>query len=229
MQKYVVRFLFGMVFLSMLSSCDKEELCTKGVQYDEDTGQYVILDESTGETWMRCRLGEEWDEEGCTCEGEPTQVLIADAPDACPDGFILPSNEDFASILCNSLGGHTRMCPNEQYEKCKNCEDCRNLFGSEDEGIFLTSDHGDREDDCIVGSLQSLKYGCQTSDLFCGLVEVRCKKNTNADAENVCVYGQDHTCNDSPTISSLHGTCNEDGTCTCIETFEKNPETGLCQ
>ena len=48
-------------------------------------------------------------------------------------------------------------------------------------------------------------------------------------AEDVCVYGQDHTCNGTPTVSSIQGTCNEDGTCTCTGSWEKNPETGLCQ
>ena len=43
-----------------------------------------------------------------------------------------------------------------------------------------------------------------------------------------CTFGQDQTCNDSPIISSIHGACNEDGTCTCNEGFDKNPETGKC-
>ncbi|MBT3217505.1 MAG: hypothetical protein HN348_00300 [Proteobacteria bacterium] len=43
-----------------------------------------------------------------------------------------------------------------------------------------------------------------------------------------CTYGADQTCNDNLAISSLHGTCNEDGTCTCADGFDKNPQTGLC-
>jgi len=44
----------------------------------------------------------------------------------------------------------------------------------------------------------------------------------------VCTPGMDQTCNDSPIISSLHGTCNSDGTCTCDRGWEKNPLTGRC-
>jgi len=44
----------------------------------------------------------------------------------------------------------------------------------------------------------------------------------------VCTYGMDQTCNDDPMISSIHGTCNEDGTCTCDKGWDKNPETGRC-
>ena len=47
--------------------------------------------------------------------------------------------------------------------------------------------------------------------------------------EPVCTFGQDQTCNDSPLVSSLWGRCEEDGTCTCFEGLEVNPETGRCR
>jgi hypothetical protein len=43
----------------------------------------------------------------------------------------------------------------------------------------------------------------------------------------VCTYGQDWSCNDNPIISSIHGTCNEDGTCTCTG-YGYNSQTGKC-
>ncbi|MBW1881069.1 MAG: hypothetical protein JRJ84_22175, partial [Deltaproteobacteria bacterium] len=53
--------------------------------------------------------------------------------------------------------------------------------------------------------------------------------DTDTITEPVCEYGSDWTCNDNPMISSIHGQCEEDGTCTCFEEFGgKNPETGLC-
>jgi hypothetical protein len=44
-----------------------------------------------------------------------------------------------------------------------------------------------------------------------------------------CMPGQDSTCNDDPAISSLHGTCQPDGTCSCILGSGLNPATGKCR
>ena len=49
-----------------------------------------------------------------------------------------------------------------------------------------------------------------------------------ADAGSVCAPGQDQTCNDNPTVSSLMGTCQPDGTCVCREGTVVNPATGRC-
>jgi len=50
-----------------------------------------------------------------------------------------------------------------------------------------------------------------------------------APAPKVCTPGADHTCNDNPAMSSEHGVCNPDGTCTCGPRYERNPQTGLCK
>ncbi|MEO8213863.1 MAG: hypothetical protein ABI560_11750, partial [Myxococcales bacterium] len=44
----------------------------------------------------------------------------------------------------------------------------------------------------------------------------------------VCTFSKDQTCNDSPSVSSLHGRCQPDGTCMCRPGFEKNAATGKC-
>jgi len=54
-------------------------------------------------------------------------------------------------------------------------------------------------------------------------------KRGKNDAAMVCKPGSDQSCNDDPTISSLHGHCTSDGICMCNSTFAKNPATGLCQ
>jgi hypothetical protein len=43
-----------------------------------------------------------------------------------------------------------------------------------------------------------------------------------------CVPGQDMTCNDDPSVSSLRGTCQSDGTCICSSGAMLNPGTGRC-
>jgi hypothetical protein len=57
--------------------------------------------------------------------------------------------------------------------------------------------------------------------------------NQNPDVSGVCVhapctFGQDQTCNDDPGISSIHGTCNANGTCTCTSPSKLVPSTGKC-
>jgi hypothetical protein len=47
--------------------------------------------------------------------------------------------------------------------------------------------------------------------------------------DRVCEFGADRTCNDDPAISSIHGTCNQDGTCTCRPGFERRADTGKCK
>jgi hypothetical protein len=43
-----------------------------------------------------------------------------------------------------------------------------------------------------------------------------------------CAFGADQSCNDNPALNSLHGTCNQDGTCTCHAPFGKSATTGRC-
>jgi hypothetical protein len=50
----------------------------------------------------------------------------------------------------------------------------------------------------------------------------------------VCTLGDDHTCNDDLSVSSIHGTCKAAGSgpvatsCTCSPGFAMNPSTGHC-
>ncbi len=44
-----------------------------------------------------------------------------------------------------------------------------------------------------------------------------------------CIVGQDQSCNDDRAISSLHGSCGSDGSCTCLAGFAKNAATGKCR
>jgi hypothetical protein len=44
----------------------------------------------------------------------------------------------------------------------------------------------------------------------------------------VCTIGSDQTCNGDPFVSSFQGTCNKDGSCTCIGGNTFDPRTGLC-
>lgn len=62
---------------------------------------------------------------------------------------------------------------------------------------------------------------CRCPAGSCFLPEEGCTKRA-------CTPGADQTCNDNLAISSLHGRCNPDSTCTCDTAFAKNPATGKC-
>ena len=70
-------------------------------------------------------------------------------------------------------------------------------------------------------------YRCGHVELFPGDVDT--PRSAEAACWFVCEPGMDQMCNDNPIISSLHGTCQEDGTCACHEGFPMNPETGRCR
>lgn len=53
--------------------------------------------------------------------------------------------------------------------------------------------------------------------------------SATAKPEQACTFGADQTCNDDPLISSVHGSCNQDGTCSCHPGFALNPQTGRCK
>jgi hypothetical protein len=44
-----------------------------------------------------------------------------------------------------------------------------------------------------------------------------------------CTPGEDQTCNDDPAISSIHGMCLPDHSCSCAMGFALNPVTGRCK
>lgn len=44
----------------------------------------------------------------------------------------------------------------------------------------------------------------------------------------VCTPGADQTCNDSLSVSALHGRCLPDRTCSCMPPFTKNTASGKC-
>jgi hypothetical protein len=74
--------------------------------------------------------------------------------------------------------------------------------------------------DCRTG------YICNYVELFRG--DPGSPSSPNKVCWTACEPGVDQTCNDNPLISSLHGTCQDDGTCLCNSGFTPNPDTGRC-
>ena len=46
---------------------------------------------------------------------------------------------------------------------------------------------------------------------------------------NVCLFGQDNTCNDVDWANAIWGVCNANDTCTCHPGFVNDPATGRCE
>lgn len=135
------------ILLCVVFSCSEEEengVCQ--VNEDADTQQYVIAHSQTGVLWLRCAIGQEWNDKSCKCEGEPTKLNLTDAMQACPEGFVFPSNQDMVSVICNYQGSaQTQTCPEDLYENCGQCSICNAMFGNDD-GIYPSSDLVPQED-----------------------------------------------------------------------------------
>lgn len=67
---------------------------------------------------------------------------------------------------------------------------------------------------------------CAVVELFPG--DPSSPKSPTKVCWTACQPGMDQSCNDNPVISSVHGTCEADGTCSCNAGFPKNPDTGRC-
>jgi hypothetical protein len=75
-------------------------------------------------------------------------------------------------------------------------------------------------DDCRANQI------CAVVELFPG--DPTSPKSPTKVCWTACQPGMDQSCNDNPLISSIHGVCEPDGTCTCNSGFAKNPDTGRC-
>ncbi|MFH1808842.1 MAG: hypothetical protein ABIJ09_08850 [Pseudomonadota bacterium] len=85
-------------------------------------------------------------------------------------------------------------------------------------GVCLLS--CDSNSDCRPG------YQCRIVELFPG--DPQTPVSPHKVCWTACEFGTDQMCNDDPIISSLHGTCRQDGTCDCGDRYALNPLTGRC-
>ena len=61
-----------------------------------------ILDTDSRLIWTRCALGEVWN--GSFCDGMAREVTLAEAPQAAPEGWRVPSIRELASLVHCSSG-----------------------------------------------------------------------------------------------------------------------------
>lgn len=81
---------------------------------------------------------------------------------------------------------------------------------------------------CSVGAC-----GCAPADshavFVCACPADSCFVPERGCAVPACTPGADQTCNDDPSLSSLHGRCQFDHTCVCEDGFSLNVATGRCR
>jgi len=92
---------------------------------DEQTGEWVVKHPRNGRYWLRCDVGQKWDQKNKKCTGERVELVYTKAMNACPEGFMLPNNKDFATILCNY--GHD-VDDRIKYDSCSECSICDRMF-----------------------------------------------------------------------------------------------------
>ncbi|MBW1811647.1 MAG: hypothetical protein JRJ87_25895 [Deltaproteobacteria bacterium] len=86
--------------------------------------------------WMRCPLGQIWT--GSSCQGKANTITWEKAPKACPDGYRLPTRQEFMLLLggCDSnlKKGKTGYC-----SSCEKSGTCRSMFGKDIRSMYMWS------------------------------------------------------------------------------------------
>ncbi len=103
---------------------------------DTDTYTQEINQPNTNLFWLRCPIGETWN--GISCHGISEYMNWYAAEFACPDGFRLPTREEFIELFgsCETkvLEGDWGVC-----NSCSNSDICGNMFPKEDIAWYWSS------------------------------------------------------------------------------------------
>lgn len=111
-----------------LGCSEKVTNTTYNVEFDENLNQWIVRHPETGAIWLRCDIGKEWNPDKQICVGDATPTTLQGSQAACPDGFTLPSNADFATILCNYSTSRPACLGYAGYDSCETCSTCNNMF-----------------------------------------------------------------------------------------------------
>jgi TolB-like protein len=81
--------------------------------------------------WLRCRHGKIWN--GTSCEGQTKKMRWEDAPKACPEGYRVPTVDEYKTLLGGCSGRESISCTS-----CSTSPSCSSMFGS-DAGVYWSS------------------------------------------------------------------------------------------
>jgi hypothetical protein len=123
---------------SLVLGCDEPRRDYE-VYFDDGTGQWVVDNPRTGAAWLRCPVGQEWNDDSERCDGVPGLFDFEGAQAACPPGFSWPGDGDFSTVLCDPVD--ISNC-DAQYGSCSECARCRMMFEI-DKGRYVSASSGE--------------------------------------------------------------------------------------
>ena len=118
------RSLTALTCLCLLASACDDGSGGAGAACDDAA---AIEQSSTALVWLRCPLGTCWD--GELCQGEPLVWEWGGALEACPDGYRLPTRQEYVDLLGGCAGGSA---------ECDSCDmnpTCAPMFTSAGEYV----------------------------------------------------------------------------------------------
>jgi hypothetical protein len=156
------------------SDTDADSDADSDADGDTDTGstgaEDGIAQPDSDLVWMRCPLGGLWD--GAECQWTCSWMTWPEAIDACPDGWRLPTRQEFVDLLGNCdadvLGGNWGYC-----DSCSESPACASMF-SPTTGLFWAATEHDTDDAWVAdwyddAPLGTIYYSGKSGDAF-----VRC-------------------------------------------------------
>jgi hypothetical protein len=116
---YLSIFVLALVFTPL--GCEEDDAGDDWIVDDTE-----IIQAGTNLVWLRCPLGQTWDEVECLGTRQGMDWETAEA--SCPAGYRLPAREEFIDVLggCDDevAAGRPGNCDN-----CKNSDTCNPMFG----------------------------------------------------------------------------------------------------
>lgn len=156
----------------------------------------------------------------------------SEACDECPAWMRRPGLDLHLRAACVEGSCTAKDIRQEPTTECDSAADCQFRCG-----IGCCESCGAAIDVVAVRKdTDSAEAFCGGRDVECTLCDCTIPQGYGVDCvEGRCkvagriVCGSAGDCNDLPTMSSIAGECNSDGTCTCNEGREMNPDTELCR
>lgn len=166
-------------------------------------------------------------------------ILLATA---CGDDAPSKDDEVDARVLDGSVDAATLDASDSAPPQAQDArtEDARTEdAGPRSASDVCTSSGGTVASQMCCGATQSFPDLCQVGPCGCApanshAIDVcqcpsgQCFGLDGCQPRPVCSPGADQTCNDNLSVSSLHGHCENNGSCTCGAGFAKNPTSGKC-
>lgn len=172
--------------------------CGDGEAADAVKRSETAVNDIDGAVWMTCAVGQTFDASAGACTGEPAAIPCEETLTTCPEGFALPTKDNFQNALCGLIGSMDDVCATDRFMSCAKCDVCTALFG-QDTGSYPIRE-GYVRDGMYIGEVVHFETGCSDDDGFPDtLCNVRCVKT---EAESSTDSEHSKACADATTKES---------------------------